>query len=436
MEGRKLASEIESNGRSGTKFFTYGWVMVAITFCTAIVSQGFGLAGYSLLRVPMTGSLGVSATLVSTAFSIFTLLTGIGGIAVGPFIERFSLRWALVIGAVFFGGGYLLLAVMTEPWMMFVAYFIMGIGSAFSGPLIITGVASNWFIKRRGLATGVIWAAGFPGTLFCSALVPRVVESSSWQDAALVLAGLSFAILLIASFFLKWRPQELGLLPDGMTQAEADELAKHNSDVKLAGLTRAQAMKTVTFWLLVVAVFLVGVGQMGPSQNFSIFLMSSGCDIAFVGAFVSFSSLSGVIGKIGIGFLVDKIGSKKSFVIATALVVAALCILVLSNGNTALLYLGAFGFGAGSSGSIICFSTLTAKYLGVKHYGSVWGAIFMFKPVSDSVGIPLITAIGLSAVGWTGAFGIAAAVCVASAVLLCLTRKEKALIAIEQEGAA
>lgn len=417
----------------GEGFFKLGWLMVLITFFTAIVTQGFGLYGYSILRVSMTESLGVSATLVSTAFSVYALTSGFGGVVTGPFIERFGLRWALIVGAVLFGGGYLILAIMTEVWMMFVAYFIMGVGTAFSGPVVIAGIGSNWFIKRRGIATAAIWTGNLPGSLICSGLIAKVAANSSWQTAALVLAALSFGILFIASFFLKWRPQEVGLLPDGMTQVEADEIAKSDGSVKLVGLTRSQALKTATFWLLVVGILLVGIGEMGTFQNVTPFLVSNGYDVAFAASFMTFLSFAGVIGKLTSGVIIDKFGPKAAFVVLNVMCGVGLMTLALGYDNIATLYVGGFLFGVALSSAMICFSTATARFLGVEHYGRIWGVLFMFKPISDSVGVPLITAIGASAIGWTGAFGVAVVAVLVSAGFMLLAKKTPKLIEMEKE---
>ena len=36
---------------------------------------------------------------------------------------------------------------------MYVAYVVMGIGSALGGMVILSGIPNNWFNKRRGIAT-------------------------------------------------------------------------------------------------------------------------------------------------------------------------------------------------------------------------------------------------------------------------------------------
>lgn len=41
-------------------FFTQGWIQVVIAFVVAIVTQGFGLYSFSILKVPMTEALAPS----------------------------------------------------------------------------------------------------------------------------------------------------------------------------------------------------------------------------------------------------------------------------------------------------------------------------------------------------------------------------------------
>ena len=296
--------------KKSSKFFTPGWIQVVVAFVVAIVTQGFGIYHFGMLKVPMTEALGAQPAEVALGFSIYALAAGFASLVVGDVINKIKLRGSMLCSAVLFSGGFLILGLMTEIWQVYVAYVVMGIGSALGGMVILSGIPNNWFNKRRGIATAIIWSAMFPGSLVVGQIIPAATASGNWQMAPFALAGIAFVVLVVGAFLLKWQPQEVGLLPDGMTEEEAAAQAEAAGAAKLVGLTRGEALKTTTFWFIAIAFALIGIGEQGPFQNFPAYIVGNGFDLAVAGAFMSAISLSGVVGKLASGVIIDAVGPR------------------------------------------------------------------------------------------------------------------------------
>lgn len=365
-----------SQTKTGGKFFVRGWVMIAIAFVVAIITQGFGLYSYGMLKVNLTEALGVSAAAVGGGFSFYTIAIAISGLFVGGVIERFGLRVSLWISAVLYGGAFFLLSMVSQLWMVYAVYIIMGIGSAFGGVVVVTSIAANWFVKQRGLATAVIWCGMLPGSLCSTFIVANVGGMMGWQASAVALGIISVVVLLGASFFLKWRPQDEGLFPDGEAFDAEAELEKERAANagKVIGMTRGQALMTLSFWLIFVAYGLNGFAEMGLFQNMSAYLVHEGLAMTEVAAFLSFLSLAGVIGRLCTGVVVDKLGPKFAYTAINVLGVIGIGMLLAGlAGNTVMLYIAGFCFGVNLNSGIICFSNIVARTFGTKHYGQIWG---------------------------------------------------------------
>lgn len=416
-------------------FFTQGWIQVAIAFVVAIVTQGFGLYSFGILKVPMTEALGAQPAEVALGFSIYALSAGFASLIVGDVINKIKLRGSMLCSAVFFSGGFLILGVMTELWQVYVAYVVMGIGSALGGMVILSGIPNNWFNKRRGIAIAIVWSALFPGSLIIGQLVPLAVATGNWQMAPLVLAGIAFVVLVIGAFLLRWQPQEIGLLPDGMTEEEAAAQAETAGVAKLVGLTRGEALKTSTFWFIAIAFALIGIGEQGPFQNFPAYIVGSGFDLAVAGAFMTTISLAGVVGKLASGVIIDFIGPRIAYCILNTLAVVGLVLIIFVGDNIVLLFASSILFGIALSSSAVCFSSATAMYLGPKHFGAIYGIVFLGKPLCDAIGVPMVAAISGTGLGFGGAFGICACFVAASTVCMFMVRKNKKLVAMEEEAA-
>ncbi len=421
--------------KKSSAFFTKGWIQVAIAFVVAIVTQGFGIYHFGMLKVPMTEALGAQPAEVALGFSIYALAAGFASLIVGDVINKIKLRGSMLCSAVLFSGGFLILGLMTELWQVYAAYVVMGIGSALGGMVILSGIPNNWFNKRRGIATAIVWSAMFPGSLIVGQLIPAATASGNWQMAPFALAGIAFVVLVIGAFLLKWQPQEIGLLPDGMTEEEAAAQAEAAGAAKLVGLTRGEALKTTTFWFIAVAFALIGIGEQGPFQNFPAYIVGNGFDLAVAGAFMSAISLSGVFGKLISGVIIDAVGPRIAYRILNSLAVIGLILIIFVGDNIVLLFASSILFGVALSSSAVCFSAATAMYLGPKHFGAIYGLVFLGKPICDAIGVPLVAAISGTALGFSGAFAICAFFVAGSTLSMFMVRKNKRLTEMEEEAA-
>lgn len=424
------------NAPKGT-FFARGWLMVGIAFVVAIVTQGFGLYSLSMIRGALGEVLGATATQMSLCWTFYVLALAFVGLFVGNFIDKFGIRASLIVAAVLFAGGFVMVSFSISLAFLYLSYIVMGAGSAFGGVIIITGIPANWFVKKRGLANGFIWSATFFGSLFVSNFCAAIISAGDWHVAVWALAAIAFAVLFAASFILKWRPQDVGLYPDGITEEEMSQVsAELAGSARVVGLTRAEALKSPTFWILFAGIFFIGIGEMGPFQNMTTFIVSRGNDLATAAMFMSLIGTVGFFGKVLSGWVIDKIGARNAFAIIMALAIAGLVMLMFSSADSGMLYMyiAVALFGVSENASIVCFSASTGKFLGAKHYAQIFGVIFVAKALGDSVGAPLLAAVSATALGWTGSFGIAAAVCAISAIIFWFAKKDKKLEQLEQDA--
>lgn len=424
--------------KTGSKFFTQGWIQVFLVFVVCIVTQGFGLYSFSMLRIPMTEMLGAEASVVSLGFSVYLVVSGVAGLAVNGLVSKIGIRGCLLIAAVMYSGGFLILGFANSLWMVFVAYAVMGIGNGCGGLVLITAIPSNWFIKRRGIATGITLCATFPASLITTNLVAILTAAGSWQNAPMILALISFIVLLAAAFLIKFRPQDVGLYPDGMTKEEAAQIENEETAgaVKVVGLNRSQAIKTFTFWAVIISFGLIGIGEQGVFQNFPTYIVSTGFDLATAGVFMTFLSIAGCVGKLLSGYFIDRIGPRITYVVVNVLAACGLMAIVFFGANVAVLYIGGFFFGAALSSAPVCFTSAVSKYLGPAYFAALYSIAFLAKTIMDAIGVPALAAVGSSGFGWNGALFVGAAFILVSAVFMLVGGKKSKLLSKMEEDAA
>ena len=88
----------------------YGWWIVL--GCTAIlfVSSGIGFYGHGVILDPLRERYGWSKGVISSAVTLYFFTSGVMGLLMGRFIDRYGPKLVLILGSATMGIGFLLLS--------------------------------------------------------------------------------------------------------------------------------------------------------------------------------------------------------------------------------------------------------------------------------------------------------------------------------------
>ena len=193
----------------------YGWVIVAVTFLTALTTAGaVGVPGALIL--PLTKEFGWNTAQISSALAIRLLLYGLMAPFAAALIERYGVRRVVIIAITMIVAGLLLALAMSEAWHLLVLWgLFVGIGTGLSALVLSAIVSTRWFTARRGLVLGMLTASSATGQLVFLPLAAWLVERFGWRYAlAPSVIGLLIAGLLVV-LFMRDRPSDVGLAPYG-----------------------------------------------------------------------------------------------------------------------------------------------------------------------------------------------------------------------------
>jgi predicted MFS family arabinose efflux permease len=95
----------------------------------------------------------------------------------------------------------------------------------------VATVTNRWFVRHRGLVSGVLTAGGAAGQLSFLPLLAYLVGHSGWRAAALAVALAALAVAPLALWLLRDHPRDVGLHPYGAEPADTPGAADEPDSV-------------------------------------------------------------------------------------------------------------------------------------------------------------------------------------------------------------
>ncbi len=414
----------------------YGWFVVLAAFLCNFASTGLMIYSFSLFVVPMSMILGVTRTSIALASSIFTICLGVVSAYVGNQVTKGRVKMLILVGIILLGGGNALLAVTDSLSLFYLCYALIGIGGALTGPAVTSTLATAWFEKRRGLANGIISCGASVCAIFMPFILAFIMDSAGVRAAYLANSVIVLILLSVALLLVKTKPQDIGLLPDGLVLEEYDAKSVEKRPVPI-GLTLGEAVKTPAMWFICIAFAALGFGQIGVLQNAAPFLSDLTFDTQTVASALGLIGFAGGISTILCGWLADRINPKLVFCIGNTLLLIATLILTYTQPYSGYVWLCSyallFGFGMGIWASSV--PLIIAKLMGPMYFGSIWGIIFAIRSIfGDTAGVPTISKVAETA-GYRIAFWVAIFLFAVSAILVIAAKKPKKFLEMEKQQA-
>lgn len=356
---------------------SYGWVVVAVGGLMGCMAVG-AMFSLAVFLQPMTQDTGWSRTAISGAMTLNFLIMGVGGFAWGALSDRYGARIVTLAGAVLLGLGMVWASRATsEAEFQWVYGVLIGLSAgSFFAPMI--AAVSGWFERHRGLAVSLVSAGVGIAPMTMSPLATWLLKVSDWRTAQLALGLLVWALLIPASFLVRGAHRTAG---GASAQASAEE----------ASMTVPEALRSRAFLVLATTFFACCAAHSGPIFHTVSYAIGCGIPMMSAVSIYSVEGIGGLAGRVAMGVLADRIGTKAMLVAGLVLqAVGAGAYLLVRHLSDFYTVAAIFGFAYG--GTMPLYAVLARRYFGQRIMGTVLGAAAMVS----SVGMALGPALG----GW------------------------------------
>ena len=411
--------------------FYYGWVIVGV----ALVSMGFWFGFritfsvfYVALLEEFSWGRGESAGVQSLALIIYTVTAPL----VGGLIDRFGPHRIIIPGVLLLGLGLILCTLIKSLGHFYFFYAVVaGTGVTSIAIVSYTAILAHWFVKKRGLASGIAVSGMGLGTFILVPLSQYFIALWGWRFAFVALGVLVLIILLpLNGLFLRHKPQDVGQNPDGAKDAGpayGEKFEPMDSAWSETDWTLKRVLRTGRFWALMIFPFCAAIAIYIVIVHTVRFLVDTGIDkmtAAFVFALVGIIS-SGA--RIFWGWLSDRTGREKTYTLGILCIIMGLCSLILLEilGRRYFVYSFIVFFGSGWGVTAPMFMSVAADLFQGRTIGLIYGLLEGALGIGAAFGSWVAGFIFDKTQSYQLAFVLAASVCILSCLFVWIAAPRK-----------
>ena len=391
--------------------FYYGWLVLGAASFATIGATGVAQVVLGGIQDLIFEDMGWDRSTVAYAVTAGTWIGGGVSPLVGSLADRYGSRWMMSAASLLTGVCLFAAAGAGGVVQFSIGYIIArGLGNTILISVVPRTLAVNFFQRQRNFAIGLISMArpvAGAGNIQFFALMARA--GYSWRVGYRALGVFALVFTLPLLLILRRRPEDIGLLPDGVTAPRASNprLARASGAVRRASGDSerswrvGEAARTFPFWAIVVAESFSILTSGALGYQIVPYLLDSGVARPQAALALSISSLLGAFANPAWGLLSDKYSPRKLAMAVLVLALAATVLLLAIE----LEWLAGLGVSARSHGAIVVViwgaasggvgilgSMMLAQYFGRAHYGAILGLVGLFQTASLGAG-PSLSAV-------------------------------------------
>lgn len=372
-------------GETTRKGFYYGWWIVIGGSLIMAICHAAVYSCASLFVKPVCEAMGFTRSAFSAYLTTSAIGTMLSASLMGRFLESRNTKRIMLLCLFAFVAVFAGFSMATSLWQFYLLGVLQTVAYSGVGLLPLTILINKWFgPKKKGLAMSLTFAGSGLGGMILSPLVTEVILRYSWRAgyAFLGVTALVVALPVILCIVVN-TPGQKGLRRIGETQESVGE--------QKSGLTAQEARRTPMFWLMLFGILLNNVGCCSVLSQGASYFSDIGFGMEGAVKIVALGLGCLTLGKIALGALHDKLGTKRTVLLASALMmVEFLCLYLLPRTKVFLVpYILSYSLAMGMG--TVSFPLVAAYLFGEKDYGAIVGVVNMGGSLGNAVG-PLVAA--------------------------------------------
>jgi len=375
-----MLSNQETKPPGSTPAFFYGyWVAGAATII--MLAMWGTYYSFGIFFKPLLTEFGWTRAMTSAAFSLSTILHGIGGIFAGRLTDRFGPRMVIRITGLLLGLGYLLMSQTNSIWQLYIFYGIM-IGVGMGGPFVpLLTTTARWFVVKRGLMTGIVAAGIGLGAVAIPPIANWLILHYDWRISYIILGSAVLVLTLPVAQLLRRDPAQIGQMPYGYQEESVEQSPK----IERRSVSFKEAIGTWQFWIVCAMTFCLGYCLFSIMVHIAPHTTDLEFSTVIAANTLAIIGLLSIVGKVGMGYVIDRTASRAAWFAGFIAMAIALFLLLTAN-DILMLYVCAAIFGFGYGACVAGETPLLAELFGLDSHGTIFGAVTFSFTIGAALG--------------------------------------------------
>ncbi len=353
----------------------YGWKLVAVFFVIYFMNT-IPYYGSSVIAPYMAPAIGLERSQLGLGFTFFILIIGLAAPLIGKLVINHGVRLVVTVGSLGLSIATCLIGLFANSAWHFIILFgiVGGISFGLGGLLPIQSGVMYWFNKRKALALSIVIASTGIATLLAVPLINWLIQNNdgNWRLGWFLMSAGCAIATVFAALGIRNKPEDLGQHIDGITPDATASHAEGDSEAAQYQWTAAEAIKTSSFWLVVLG----GIGYLATSMvciaHGVIHLREIGHSSENAAAALGLTVALSIVGRLGAGFLSDRYSPK--LVMIGALILCTLGVIFINlSMNSWQIYAYAAAMGIGLGASLVSQPTLITSFFGNQYFPQIFG---------------------------------------------------------------
>ncbi len=365
----------------------YGWVIVVLSAMTFFLSSPGQTYSISVFIKVYIEEFGYSSTLISSAYSIATLTSGILLVFMGKAIDKYGIRRMLVIVTIMLGFTTFFNSIVSNIYMIFFGFVLLRYFGQGSMTLIPNTLVPQWFEKRRAFAISLASIGGLIAMLFVPSFNLWMISTIGWENAWRV-----WGIVLIVGFvpivimFTSDKPEDIGITIENDLPTSRENIESVLDAIDRSSFSLNEAVKVKEFWIVGMISMIPAMFSTGIAFHFFTLMSLRNIDSETAALILGLMALPAFIMPFVSKLVVDKYPIKYILLTTLSMTILSMTFLIFGviNMTTAVIFILFYGLAVAIQ--ILTTNVVWPNYFGRKHLGSIRGAATVFMVIGSALG--------------------------------------------------
>ncbi|MEC4184345.1 MFS transporter [Adlercreutzia sp. R21] len=365
------------------------WAWLVVLGCLGFYSIPTGIIANTsgIFVAPVMDQFGWTQTDTTMYRTIQPLVSAVVAPFAGRMLQKGNPRWILAAVSLVFGLASWASAYATELWQWNLYGVVFGVTAGFFMYLAAPVLINAWFEKNAGIAISITAAGLSLLGAFASPLGQGMIDAYGWQTARAIMSLFTTVLSVVLTvLFVRKSPAVMGLIPVGAEHKPGESAVEREEELTFEnGATMEQARRSPGLYMLIIV---AGIFVMCAAffQQIPAFCARTELGAAAGAMAVSIMMVGGIVFKLVLGALNDRIGVRWTGVISAASGALGIFLAFVAGSNVAVFYAGMVVFGGGYAGLTVIAPMLARESFGSLNYSQIYSwvstGIFVFTAIS------------------------------------------------------